>query len=193
MILLEIQKLRWPHGQSFPDQPKVGLPSLRCAGWDRRSDSCWGKRGVWERSADAGDRVRHDSLYGRPERRNNSLDFMPASLLITCGTVRDLWAGTLMCRPSSRRHPSMDCVLSGMEGLPDWDRRHLSPTIRLSALCEVPVKPKLGWKLTVSHLLCKTNKPGRRHYFARPFERQSHEKGNVNQYIAAGRMPDRDC
>ena len=45
---------------------------------------------------------------------------------------------------------------------------------------------------TVTHLLSKANKPGWRDGSDYPIERQTYEKGNVDQRIAGGRMPDCD-
>ena len=194
MILLEIQKSTWHPSQDLPDQPKVvGLPGWRCACRARPTASWWVKPNFWKRLVSTGDPVRDGGLRRRPEEQNKRLDSRPAPLLMTCETTRDHRVGALMCPPVSRKHPSMDCVLSGTDGLPELGCRHLSPTIRLSALFDAPAKIMLVWNLAVNHLLCKTNKLRRRHYFARPLERQSHEKGNVNQCIAAGRMPDCDC
>lgn len=114
-------------------------------------------------------------------------------LLTSRGALRYVDDGAAKCHPVSmsfhrrgcpwgrpRRHPFSGCQ-SGLPANPQPVRRQLSK------------QSCMGRGPAANDLLSKANRPGWRHGSAHPIERQTYEKGNVDQRIAGGRMPDCDC
>ena len=126
-------------------------------------------------------------------RNSNQPGSGNTNLLTTRGAVKFEGGSTAKSLPSSRKLHWMDCSWDRPDVTPTKGCCQESPTIRLSAHPIVPLQCCMDLRLTVTHLISKANKPGWRNGIARPSERQTYEKGNVNQLIAAGRMPDCDC
>ena len=115
------------------------------------------------------------------------------NLLTTRGADKFKAGSTAKSLPDSRKLHRMDCSWDRPDGTLEKGCCQDLPTIRLSADPIDSLQRCMERRLTATDLISKTNKPGQRNGIARPLERQTYEKGNVNQLIAAGRMPDRDC
>ena len=115
------------------------------------------------------------------------------NLLTARGDVKFITGSTAKSLPVSRKLHGTDCPWDSPGGTSLSGCRQESPAIRRSADLVVPLQRCMGRRLTVIDLISKANKPGWRNGIDHPLERQTYEKGNVNQLIAGGRMPDCDC
>lgn len=141
----------------------------------------------------AGKHLAQRALDSGTGRNSNQAGSGNINLLTARGAVKFEGGSTAKSLPNSRKLHWMDCSWDRPDGTPTKGCCQEPPTIRLSAQPIVPLQRCMDLGLTVTDLISKANKPGWRNGIARPSERQTYEKGNVNQLIAAGRMPDCDC
>jgi len=113
-------------------------------------------------------------------------------LLIARGISRCEGGGNANSQPALTRSLVGDFSRVMSRKRPVKGRPDEPPVIPRSVRFDAPSQLCKEQGQAVTHLLSKANNPGWRPGSDHPTERQTYEKGNVDQRIAGGRMPDCD-